>query len=176
MNEVGAEQVTSSVATETELDQLFDWRRYSTFNRIRNFIAYCMMFYTKQKGPLKADKIHQAEQILFRFVQTESFPNVSMSIAKSKEISKTLNVAKLSTFKEEDEKGKVKDRLKHSNFDYNSKHPILLTAEPASREVSASILRWHFRDRKQSRRSWRHFNSATKAMRHQEIIFETETT
>ena len=26
------EQVTSTVATETKLDQLFDWRRYSTFN------------------------------------------------------------------------------------------------------------------------------------------------
>ena len=26
------EQVTSTVATETKIDQLFDWRRYSTFN------------------------------------------------------------------------------------------------------------------------------------------------
>ena len=34
-------------------------------------------------------------------------------------------------------------------------------AKPASREVSASILRWCFRDRKQGRRCWRHFKSAT---------------
>ena len=40
VNEAEAEQVTSSVATETELDQLIDWRRYSTVNKIRNFIAY----------------------------------------------------------------------------------------------------------------------------------------
>ena len=93
MNE--PEQVMSTVATETKLDQIFDWRRYSSFNRIRNFIAYCMRFKTNQKGPLKADEIHQAEQILFQFVQNESFPNVSKSIANSKEISKTLNIAKL---------------------------------------------------------------------------------
>ena len=61
VNELEPEQVTSTVATETNLDQLFDWRRYSTFNRIRNFIAYCMRFKTKQKGILKADEIHQAE-------------------------------------------------------------------------------------------------------------------
>ena len=39
VNELEPEQVTSTVAKETKLEQLFDWRRYSTFNRIRNFIA-----------------------------------------------------------------------------------------------------------------------------------------
>ena len=101
-NELEPEQVTSTVVTETKLDQMFDWRRYSSFSRIRNFIAYCMRFKTKQKGTLKAVEIHQAEQILFRFVQNESFPNVSKSIANSNEISKTLNIAKLSPFIEED--------------------------------------------------------------------------
>ena len=66
---LGTEQVTSNVATGTELDQIFDWTLYSTFNRIRNFIAYCMKFKTNQNRPLKADEIHQAKQILCRFVQ-----------------------------------------------------------------------------------------------------------
>ena len=117
-NELETEQVT--VVAETKLDQLFDWRRYSTFNRIRNFIAYCMRLKTKQKGTLKAVENHQAEQILVRFVQNESFPNVSKSIANSKEIFKTLNIAKLSPFIEEDGIIRVKDRLKHSNLDYNA--------------------------------------------------------
>ena len=89
VNELEPEQVTSTVATETKLGQLFDWRRYSTFNRIRNFIAYCMRFTTWQKSTLKPDETSQAEQILIRFVQNESFPNVSKSIGNSKEISKT---------------------------------------------------------------------------------------
>ena len=67
-----------------------------------------------QRGTLKADKIHLAEQILFRFVQTESFPNVSKSIANSKQISKTLNIAKLSPLIEEDGKIRAKGRLKLS--------------------------------------------------------------
>ena len=81
---------------------------------------------TKRKGPLKADEVHQAEKILFQFVQNENFPNVSKSIANSREISKKLNIAKLSPFIEENG---VKGRLKHSNLDYNAKHPILLTAK-----------------------------------------------
>ena len=88
-----------------------------------------MRLKTKQRCTLKADEIHRTEQILFRFVQNESFPNVPKSIANSKEFSKTLNMAKLSPFIEEDGKIRVKGRLKHSNLDYNAKHPILLTAE-----------------------------------------------
>ena len=74
MSEAEAEQVTSSVATETELEQLFDWTRYSTFNRNRNFIAYYMRFKTKQKETIKADEVHQAEQILFRFFSNRKLP------------------------------------------------------------------------------------------------------
>ena len=88
-----------------------------------------MRFKTKEKGPLKAEEIHQAEQMLFRFVQTESFPIVSKSIANSKGISKTLNIAKLSSFIEEDGTIRVKGRLKHSNLAFNAKHPILVTAK-----------------------------------------------
>ena len=40
VNEVEAEQANSNVATETKVDQLFDWRQYRTINRIRNSIAY----------------------------------------------------------------------------------------------------------------------------------------
>ena len=127
VNEVEAEQATSTMATENKLDQLFDWRRYSTFNQIRNFIAYCMRLNTKHRGTLKADEIQQAQEILFRFVQNESFPNVS--IANSKEISKTLNIAKFSPIIEEDGTFRVKGRLKHSNLHYNAKRPILLTAK-----------------------------------------------
>ena len=125
-NEVEA---ISTAATETQVEQTFDWNRYSSFNKIRNFMVYCMRFKTKQRGALKAGKIHQAEQILFRFVQNESFPNVLKSIANSKETSKTLNIAKLSPFIEEDGKIRVIGRLKQSNFDYNAKHSILWTAK-----------------------------------------------
>ena len=64
-NELESELVTSTVATETKLEQLFSWRRYTTFNQIRNFFAYCMRFKTKRMRTLEADEIHQAEQILF---------------------------------------------------------------------------------------------------------------
>ena len=127
--ELEPEQVTSTVAKELKLGQLFNWRPNSSFNRIRNFIDDCIRFKAKQKGPLRADEVHQAEQILFRIVQNERFPNVSKSIANSKEIFKTLKIAKLSPFIEEDGTIRVKGRLKHSNLDYNAKPPILLTAK-----------------------------------------------
>ena len=128
-NEIEPEQVISTVATENKLDQPFDWRRCSSLNRIRNFNAYCMRYTTKLNETLKADKVHQAEQILFQFVQNETLPNVSKSIANSKEIYKTLNITKLSPFIEDHGTIRVKGRLKHSIFDCNAKHTILLIAK-----------------------------------------------
>ena len=84
---------------------------------------------TKQRGHLNADENHRAEQILFRLVQNESFPYVSKSRANSKENSKTLNIAKLTPFIEEDGTTRVKGRLQLSSLDYKAKHPILLTAK-----------------------------------------------
>ena len=60
LNEVEAEPAASTVHTETKLDQFFDWRQYTSFNRIKNFLAYRKRFKTKQKGSLKADEIYQA--------------------------------------------------------------------------------------------------------------------
>ena len=61
-----------------------------------------MRLKTKFKGTLNATEVQQADQTLLRIVQNESFPNVSKSIANSKELSKSLNIAKLSPFIEED--------------------------------------------------------------------------
>ena len=66
---------------------------------------------------------------MFRFVQTESFPNVSKSIANSKEIWKTLKIAKMSPIIEENGIIRVKGQLKHSNHADNAKQLILSTAK-----------------------------------------------
>ena len=129
VNEFEAEHANSNVATENKVDQLFDWRQYSTINRIRNSIAYWWSLRQSRRGTW-------SRRILFRFVQNESFPNVSKSIADSKETSKTLSIAKLSSFVEEDGEIRVKNWLKHLHLDYIAKHPILLTAKPSSRTTS----------------------------------------
>ena len=64
-NELEPEQITSTVAIESKLGQLFDQRQWSSFNQIRNFIAYCIRYKTKQKEPLKAEEIELAEQFFF---------------------------------------------------------------------------------------------------------------
>ena len=64
------EQATKTVATEIELDhletKLFYWRQYISFNRIKMFIAYWIIFKTNQKGPPEADD--QVEEIFFWLV------------------------------------------------------------------------------------------------------------
>ena len=86
VSEIEAEQATSTVATETDLEKLFDWTRYSTFNRIRNFIAYCMRFKTKQNVPSKKRKSIKQNKYYFdlfkpkasRMFRSRSFNDLSM--------------------------------------------------------------------------------------------------
>ena len=68
MNEAESKQTTNTEATETKLDQLFDWWRYSTFKQIQKSFYFLHEVQAKQKGPLFADKIQQSEQNLFPFV------------------------------------------------------------------------------------------------------------
>ena len=88
-----------------------------------------MRYKSKHKGSLKAVEIYQAEQILFRFFQNESFPNASKSIKSRKEISKTIHINQLAPFIDEGKTLQVKCRLMHLNSDYNAKHPLLLTTK-----------------------------------------------
>ncbi|XP_075255288.1 uncharacterized protein LOC142348008 [Convolutriloba macropyga] len=52
----------------------------------------------------------------------------------------SLNIAKLSPFIEEDGTIRVKGRLKHSNLDYNAKHPILIGENCSSTAFKVLIL------------------------------------
>ena len=86
-NEVHQEedvQTVTNISTETKTEPLFEWNRYSNFNRIRNVIAYCLRFSSKHRGPIKAGEVLKTDKILLRIVQNESFPNVSKSITNSK--------------------------------------------------------------------------------------------
>ena len=97
---------------QLKIEKLFNWQQSSNLNRIRNVIAYCMRLKTKIKETLNATEVQQADQTLLRIVQNESFPNVSKSIANSKELSKSLNNENLSPFIEEIGTIRVKVRLK----------------------------------------------------------------
>ena len=125
VNEVEAEQATSFVATETKLNQPFDWRQCSSSTE---YDAYCMRFKGKQKRPPKQKRSTKLS-IFFPLFQTESFPNVSKWKTNKKEIYKTLNVPKLSPFIKGDGTIRKKGRRKLSNLDYNVKHPIILRAK-----------------------------------------------
>ena len=105
MNKIEPEQASKTVATETKLDQPFSCRQYSGFNRIKNFLAYCMRLKPKQRGALKSVEIYQAakilfrKKILFRIYQEEKIllPEYFEVDNNSKEISEPMNIAKLSS-------------------------------------------------------------------------------
>ena len=100
--------------TETQAMQPFDWNLYSNFSRIGNVIAFCMKFKRRIRDHAKQTKAFKQIKYCFDFFHMENFQNVSTLVETSKEISKNLNVAKLSNFIEQDVSIRVKGRLKVS--------------------------------------------------------------
>ena len=73
-NEVEAEQAIRTLATEIQVEQTFDWNRYSSFNKIRNFIAFCMTFKTKEKGPSKQTRSIKQNKNCFKKLEDKTAP------------------------------------------------------------------------------------------------------
>ena len=77
------------------------------------FLFLLHEFNDEAEGPPQSRREPSITKILYRFVQNESFPNVSRSIPNSNEISKTLQILGLHLG---GWNNAVKIRLKHSNL------------------------------------------------------------
>ncbi|GFU95142.1 DUF5641 domain-containing protein [Trichonephila clavipes] len=102
----------------------------------------------KKRGPLTSDEMEEAEIYLMKQVQLSSFYTEIRAMQNGYDICNKSKILNLSPFL--DDKGiiRVGGRLKHSRLPYSSKHPILLPAKSANREIKA--LSKLVRDREES--------------------------
>ena len=118
------------VKNEQTSEGFIDFTKYSSFNRIRNVVAYCMRIFSPRKQlNLQVDELEKAEKFLYREAQKQSFPELSKSLLTGKPTAAKFNFPKLSPLLEANGLIRLKGRLKYANISYNAKHPILLTAK-----------------------------------------------
>lgn len=117
-------------------DTVITFTRFSQFNRMQRAMAYAKRFIHNARSPCKkltgaldVDELREAVITLARLSQQESFPEYT-TLRNNKPLTKRSNLMKLSVFIDETKLIRVGGRLSNSpDFDYNKKHPILLSAK-----------------------------------------------
>lgn len=129
---------TITMLTQSNLGQ-FPFDRFSCFTRMQRAAAYMLRFIhntrtkiinERRSGPLLVEEINNANLILTRIAQSESFPKIHHALINNESITYPRNISGLNIFMDENELIRVGGRLNNSvTFSYNKKHPILLCSK-----------------------------------------------
>ncbi|XP_078051741.1 uncharacterized protein LOC144477882, partial [Augochlora pura] len=135
---------TCLVSTKTGESSVFDLTsRYSNYNRLQRITAYCLKFIrllcervqgrgsksTNINKHLTTAELIEAERVLIKLVQGESFAREISELSKDKGAVKKTKLIALNPFIDTDGLLRVGGRLVHASIPYNHKHPIILPAE-----------------------------------------------
>ncbi|XP_025263729.1 LOW QUALITY PROTEIN: uncharacterized protein LOC105255169, partial [Camponotus floridanus] len=118
--------------------------RYSSFDKLKRVIAYCMLFknnaLNKKKigGPLTVEECDEAEKAIVKLVQQETFRQEIRDLKEQREISRKSQIRGLDSFLDTDGLIRVGGRFRNSNLPWTQKHQIIL---PAKHFVIGLIIR-----------------------------------
>lgn len=123
--------------THGSFKSIFAFQRFSSFNRMRRAGAYVLRFIhnTRHKndrrvGDLSINELNNADIMLVRFSQLESFENEYNLIQNNKELKTKNLLLKLHLFTDKNKILRVGGRLSNSrDFSFNKKHPILISCK-----------------------------------------------
>ncbi|XP_052738240.1 uncharacterized protein LOC128198203 [Bicyclus anynana] len=117
---------------------LFDFNRFSSFNRLKCSAAYVLRFIQNSRtkrnnrlvGPLSVEELNASNTLLTRISQIESFPLEYNCLTKNLKLKSTKSITGLSIFLDKDGLIRIGGRLaNYDNFSYNKKHPVLLDSK-----------------------------------------------
>ncbi len=119
--------------SQTVLEPLIEWARFSKFGRLQRAVAYCLRFGKKSKitGPISVQELELSLHKIIVLIQTESFPK-EIEFLKTKNRDENVSIFKnsslkcLNPFLDHTGVMRVNGRLSKANIDYNQKFPIVL--------------------------------------------------
>lgn len=117
--------------------------RHSSLNKILQIIAYCMRFSKKQNltapiGPISSAELSFAMEIVCRSVQKQVFSKEYEALKLGTTVNAGSRLLSLAPFVDKDGLIRVGGRLKNSNLDFTTCHPILL---PRNHDLTRKIIR-----------------------------------
>lgn len=136
------ERIDSNLVTEEDphpLQHLLE--NFSSLLKIQRIVAYVIRFGSRQHRLNRSSsllpsqsELQDALLCLVSFVQRSSFENILKSLKRGSQLPKTFR--KLSLFLDDRELIRVGGRLRHSDLQFEAKHPLLLPGDnPLSRLI-----------------------------------------
>jgi len=128
-------RIASAAATVFECSVIDDLTsKFSNLNKICRILAYCLRFRkTLRPSPptsfVSHNEISHALEIACRAVQKGSFPREYQALSKGKSINASSKLLSLSPFIDANGLIRVGGRLKNSDLQFDTRHPILLPRE-----------------------------------------------
>lgn len=123
----------------SQIDQhnslIVNFANYSNLTKLERTIDYCIRFglncrsKNRFTGPLTITEINRASLFLIKLSQMQSFEQEIDQISSGAQIKKGGQILNLNPFVDETGILSVSGRLSHSEFNYNKKHPIILSAK-----------------------------------------------
>lgn len=113
------------------------FENYSNLNKLERTIAYCKRFCSnclkpksdRKFGPLTSKEIRNASVCLVKLSQRESFCSEIGALKDGKTVNSKSKIIKLNPFLDEHSIIRVGGRLSNSKFNYDKKHPALLSSK-----------------------------------------------
>lgn len=111
----------------------FEFERFSSFSHlvrtlayIKRFIHNCKRVDDRKSGSLSLEELNEARTHLIKISQNQSFTNDIKHLKKHHCVNPKSKICRFTPFLDNEEIVRVGGRLRHSKFDFNKKHPILL--------------------------------------------------
>ena len=136
----------SCAVTEVQQDDIMEkfLERYSSWFRLKKAVAWLrrfVQFVAKKevsKTPLQVSELQEAEVVIVKLVQKQSYRQELRDLTHKKVVSKHSSIYSLEPTKDDDGVLRVGGRLVHSSIATDAKHPMIL---PRDHHVSELIVR-----------------------------------
>ncbi|XP_056636636.1 uncharacterized protein LOC130445135 [Diorhabda sublineata] len=130
-------ELKSSLLTNVAPPTLsFPFERFSNFSRMQRTMAYilrfkdnCLQRNRRRGGSLTVQELSDSLKCLIRICQSQSYSTEIETLKNNKPLSSHSNLLSLSPFLEPDGLLRVGGRLKHSNYSFDKRHPILINSK-----------------------------------------------
>lgn len=117
--------------------ELFQFSRFSKLHKLKNTFVFVLRFINNCKkstdnrivGPISHTERQTAYNFLLKLSQIESFPEEYATLTKGQPLNSKNHLLSLSPFIDQDGLIRVGGRIKHGDFSFDKKHPVLLTSK-----------------------------------------------
>lgn len=132
-NDISPHLPELKIVCKVTTDQIDFMRRFSNYSKLQRVVATMLRFIHNCRNPknkfseyLKVSELSAADVVLCRKVQIDSFPKEHNSLECKGHLPHKSQLLNLNPFLSKDNIIRVGGRLCNSNYDYDTKHPMLL--------------------------------------------------